>query len=448
MGIYRFPDGFVWGTATSSYQIEGAAYEDGRTPSIWDTFALRPGAILDKSNGNVADDHYHRYREDVGLMAELGVSAYRFSIAWPRILPEGTGEVNQRGLDFYKRLVDELEQQGITPYATLYHWDLPQILSDRGGWTQRFITDAFEEYADVVTRALGDRVKHWMTINEPWVVSYLGYGNGVHAPGVRDWQSFLRAAHHLMLAHGKAVGVVRANCDAETKVGMVYSLTWADAAKDTPDDHAAALKHEGFSNRWFLDPVLKGRYPADMLNEFGWEYIPAEPGDLKIMASPSDFFGVNYYTRSIVTHDPSEESGYRQVRNDGAQYTEMDWEVYPDGLYHLLKKLARDYGLPMYITENGAAYPDQLSADGAVHDALRVAYYQSHLAACHRAMAEGVPLKGYFAWSLLDNFEWGQGYERRFGLVHVDYATQKRTLKDSGIWYAQCVDSNGFRLEE
>lgn len=448
MTSYRFPDGFVWGTATASYQIEGAAFEDGRMPSIWDTFCNKPGAISDGSNGLVADDHYHRYDADAALMAELGTNGYRFSIAWPRILPEGTGAVNEKGIDFYKRLLDSLEKRQITPFATLYHWDMPQVLSDRGGWTQRFIVDAFAEYADVISRALGDRVKHWATLNEPWVSAFLGYGIGVHAPGVKDHESYLRAAHHLMLAHGRAVAVLRANCSAGTQVGLVNSLNWPSPASDAPEDIAAAERAHSFTNRWFLDPPLKGEYPQDIFDAIGGQLIPIEPGDMDIISAPIDFLGVNYYTRNITANDPEGPGiGIRQLRNDSAEYTEMDWEVYPDGLYKLLLRLNEDYGLPMYITENGASFPDEV-IDGAVHDARRTNYFQVHLAACQRAIAAGVPLKGYFAWSLLDNFEWGWGYSRRFGLVYVDYATQQRIMKDSGKWYAQAAKANGFTLEE
>ncbi len=447
MTMVRFPEGFVWGTATSSYQIEGAAFEDGRMPSIWDTFCNKPGAIVDGSNGLVADDHYHRYDSDVALMAELGANAYRFSIAWPRILPNGTGEVNQKGVDFYKRLLDSLEQRNITPYATLYHWDLPQVLSDRGGWTQRYIVDAFAEYADVISRALGDRVKHWMTINEPWVSSFIGYGIGEHAPGLKDWESYLRAGHYLLLAHGKAVRVLRANGDADTKIGLANAMTWSSPASERPEDVAAAARHHSFFNRWFLDPLLKGEYPQDVFEAVGGKLVPIEPGDMEIIVAPIDFIGVNYYTRGIIADDPAVPGiGARQLRNEGAEYTAMDWEVYPEGLHQLLMKLTEDYGLPMYITENGAAFADEVT-DGQVHDPRRTVYYQSHLTACQRAIVGGAPLKGYFAWSLMDNFEWGWGYTRRFGLVYVDYATQQRILKDSAKWYAQAAKANGFELD-
>ena len=447
MASFRFPDGFVWGTATASFQIEGAAFEDGKSPSIWDTFCRKPGAIADKSNGDVACDHYHRVEEDVALMAELGVSAYRFSIAWPRIVPDGVGGVNAAGLDWYKRLVDALLKHKITPYATLYHWDLPQVLSDRGGWTQRFITDAYVEYADAVTRGLGDRVKHWMTFNEPWVSAFVGYGVGVHAPGVADWSSYVRAAHHLLLAHGKAVPVIRANSPGAS-VGLVNALTWADPATDSEADKAAAARLYNFQNGWFLDPPLKGHYPENVLNAIGWQHIPVQPGDLEIISTPIDFLGVNYYSRGVVANAPDQHGiQIQHQRIAGSEYTAMDWEVYPDGLYNLLMKLTADYGIPLYITENGAAFVDEVAPDGKVHDVRRTAYYQGHLAAAHRALTDGAPLKGYFAWSLMDNFEWGFGYTKRFGLYYVDYATQQRIMKDTAIWYAQTADANGFTLE-
>lgn len=449
MAVYHFPPGFVWGTATASYQIEGAAFEEGRMPSIWDTFCRKPGAILDKSNGDVADDHYHRVEEDVALMAELGVTGYRFSIAWPRIVPDGVGKVNQAGLDWYKRLVDALLKHNITPFATLYHWDLPQVLSDRGGWTQRFITDAFAGYVDAVSRGLGDRVQHWMTLNEPWVSSFLGYGIGIHAPGVADWESYLRAAHHLLLAHGKAVPVLRANGTEATRIGLANALTWADPATDSEADRAAAARHYSFQNGWFLEPLFRGRYPDNLINELGWHLIPMEAGDMEIISAPIDFLGVNYYTRAVVADAPDQPGTHaRSIRVESSEYTHMDWEVWPEGLTNLLLRLTADYGLPLYITENGAAFVDEVSDDGKVHDPRRVSYYQGHLAAAHRAITAGVPLKGYFAWSFIDNFEWGYGYTRRFGLYYVDYNTQQRIMKDTAVWYAQTVDANGFTLDK
>lgn len=450
----KFPQDFLWGSATASYQIEGAVHEDGRGESIWDTFCRQSGAISDGSSGDVACDHYHRYRDDVALMAQLGLKGYRFSIAWPRILPRGTGKVNQAGLDFYSRLVDTLLEHGITPFATLYHWDLPQALQDKGGWTQRAIVDAFVEYTDVISRHLSDRVHNWMTLNEPWVSSFLGYGIGMHAPGVSDRKAYLYTSHHLLLAHGRAVGVLRAHGDSRTKVGIANANAWVHPLTDSPEDIAAARRFDGFFNRWFLDPIYKGEYPPDMIEIIGAENLPIEDGDLKIIAAPTDFLGVNYYTHNIISHNDnfgslSETLHIQQNMNESAEHTEMGWEVYPEGLYNLLTSIQRNYApKAIYITENGAAFVDEVTADDQVHDDRRIAYLQSHFAQANRAMQEGVPLKGYFVWSLMDNFEWGFGYTKRFGIVYVDYPTQRRIVKDSGKWYANVIKQNQVALAE
>lgn len=444
-----FPEGFLWGAATAAYQIEGAAKEDGRGPSIWDTWSHTPGKVVNNDTGDVACDHYHRYREDVALMSQLGLKAYRFSIAWPRILPEGTGQVNQAGLDFYDRLVDALLAQGIKPFATLYHWDLPQPLQDVGGWTDPCIVEAFVNYADVVSRRLGDRVHHWMTHNEPWVVSYGGYGGGLHPPGVQDWSAFLRAAHYLLLSHGRAVPVLRSNGNAETQVGIVTNLEWVDAASDRPEDQAAARQYQGFFNRWFLDPLFRGEYPADMC-ELYREFLPEFDADeVREIAVPLDFLGVNYYSRAVI--GAGEGQGVLQIRREKpeGEYTEMDWEVYPQGLYNLLVWVHETYAPPaIYITENGAAFADEVSSDGKVHDPRRTAYLQAHFAQAHRAIQAGVPLRGYFVWSLMDNFEWGLGYSRRFGVIYVDYPTQRRIVKDSGEWYATVIKANAVEVDD
>ncbi len=445
-GWIAFPEDFKWGAATASYQIEGAVNEDGRGPSIWDTFSHTPGKITDNSTGDVACDHYHRYREDVDLLECLGVKAYRFSIAWPRILPQGTGAVNQAGLDFYDRLLDALLAKGIEPFATLYHWDLPQVLQDQGGWPERSIVDKYVNYADIVSRRLGDRIHNWITHNEPWVASMTGYQMGVHAPGLKSWTQALGAAHHLLLSHGKAVPVIRANGDAKTRVGITLNLDSPDAASESSEDQAAARRYDGYFNRWFLDPVFKGEYPADMLDL----YHPVLPdvvqaGDLSQIAVPLDFLGVNYYSRSVIgAGNENALLKTRRVKPQG-EYTEMDWEVYPEGLYNLLTRLHREYGPhALYITENGAAFVDQVSPEGKVHDPRRLAYLEGHFAQAQCAIQEGVPLRGYFVWSLLDNFEWGFGFSKRFGLTYVDYQTQKRIVKQSGEWYAQVTRQNGF----
>jgi len=434
---FDFPADFVWGAATSSYQIEGATDEDGRSPSIWDTFAAQPGKISDGTSGAGACDHYHRYPEDIALIKSLGVEAYRFSIAWPRILPQGTGPVNEAGLDFYERLVDTMLENGLEPYATLYHWDMPQAQFDKADWTKRAVVDAFAEYADVVTRVLGDRVKRWMTINEPWCVSFLGYGSGEHAPGYKDYKQYLQASHNVLLAHGRAVPIIRENVGRDAKVGIVLNQEWAAPATDAPEDIAAARRYDGFFNRWFLEPLYNGQYPDDMWEIFG-ELVPKiDDGDLKEISVPTDFLGVNYYSRSTIGHGDESPLQLRWEKPD-VEYTDMGWQVYPDGLYNTLSRIHRDYAPgDMYVTENGAAYKDVVAEDGIVYDEGRTAYIQEHVAAVGRAVADGVPVRGYFVWSLMDNFEWAQGYSKRFGITHVDYETQKRTLKQSGRWFSE-----------
>ncbi len=444
-----FPADFVWGTATSSYQIEGAANEDGRGVSIWDTFCRTPGKVVNGDDGDVACDHYHRYPQDIELLSELGVNAYRFSIAWPRILPQGTGAVNEAGLDFYDRLVDGLLAKGITPHATLYHWDLPQALEDAGGWPNRATVDAFVEYTDVISRRLSDRVKSWMTHNEPWCAAFLGYAIGVHAPGIQDLEQSVRASHHLLLSHGLAVPVLRANGDAQTKVGIVLNPTWSDPASDSAEDKAAARRMDGFRNRWFLDPLYRGEYPADMVELYGGSVPGLQPGDLEAISAPIDFLGVNYYNRAVVMDAPDMPPLYTTDVQPEGEYTAMGWEVYPESFYQLLVQLHEDYNPgTIYVTENGAAYDDIVAEDGQVHDPQRVGYLEGHLTSVHRAIGAGAPIKGYFAWSLMDNFEWAFGYDKRFGIVYVDFETQQRILKDSAQWYAQATRKNGFTAAE
>lgn len=447
-----FPDGFLWGAATASYQIEGAANEDGRAPSIWDTFCRTPAKVVNGDTGDIACDHYHRYKEDIALMKSIGLQAYRFSIAWPRIIPQGTGAVNQAGLDFYDRLVDELLANDIQPWATLYHWDLPQALEDQGGWPQRSIVNAFVNYADVVSHHLGDRVKNWMTFNEPWVFTFIGYGNGHHAPGRNDFADYLRAVHHMNLAHAGSVDVIKANGDSDTRVGIVLNLVWADPATDSEEDRAAVQRAVDFQNTWFLDPLYKGEYPAHMVEAFR-QVAPGapevQPGDMEKIKGRPDFLGINFYSRNVVKHNPTPDNpfGIAHVRQDQSEHTDMDWEVSPQSIYDVLKHTHDNYAPgDLYITENGAAFADEVSADGQVHDPRRVAYYRDYLANCHRAIQDGVPLKGYFAWSLLDNFEWSFGYTKRFGIIRVDYDTQERTLKDSAKWYSETIRQNGFTV--
>lgn len=448
MPAMHFPEGFTWGVATSAYQIEGAVNEDGRGPSIWDRFSHTPGATRDGHTGDVACDHYHRYQEDVALMGGLGLKAYRFSIAWPRILPGGRGAVNQAGLDFYRRLVDALLARGITPYATLYHWDLPLALEEAGGWPSRDTAYAFAEYAGIVAAALGDTVRHWITINEPWCVSMLGYQMGEHAPGRRDMPAALVAAHHTLLAHGLGVQAIRAAApDAEVSIALNFEAVVP--LSDSPVDRVAARFRDGYFNRWFLDPVCGHGYPGDMIADYSAAgFLPrgmhfVRPGDLAAIATPTDFFALNYYTRVVVAGDfaPWEHHLVALER----PRTAMGWEIYPEGLYKLLLRLYAHYNLPrILISENGVSYLDPVDAGGRVRDDQRIAFIRAHLEVCHRAIQAGVPLIGYFYWSLLDNFEWAQGYHQRFGLVHVDYATQQRLPRDSFAWYREVIAANGF----
>ncbi|HQF62352.1 MAG TPA: GH1 family beta-glucosidase [Anaerolineaceae bacterium] len=445
----RFPNTFIWGSATSSYQIEGAWNEDGRGLSIWDTFCRQPGTVYHGANGDVAADHYHRWREDIALMASLGLKAYRFSVAWPRILPEGTGRVNAAGLDFYDRLVDGLLEQGIDPYLTLYHWDLPQILEDQGGWPDRKIVDAFVEYSTVVARRLGDRVKHWITHNEPICTSLLGYFWGIHAPGIQNPASALAAAYHVILSHGAAVQALRSILPADDQVGITINLTPAYPATDTAEDCEAARRYDTYINRLFLDPVLLGSYPSEVLDLFTVLGLTVSPDDLKTMSTPIDFLGINYYTRSVLRNDPSVTFLQAdQVNPVGNEYSQM-WEIYPQGLYDLLTRVWRDYGpaqphLRLLMTENGICVPDDVDYDHRVRDERRIRYLEGHIGQIWQAIQAGVPMDGYFHWSLLDNFEWSYGYRMRFGMVFTDFDTQERIVKDSGHWYADVIKRNGL----
>ncbi|OLO29517.1 beta-glucosidase [Streptomyces sp. MNU77] len=437
--LTALPADFTWGVATAAYQIEGAVAEDGRSPSIWDTFSHTPGTIDNGDTGDVACDHYHRVPEDIGLIKQLGADAYRFSIAWPRVVPGGDGPVNKAGLDFYDRLVDGLLEAGVTPFATLYHWDLPQTLQDRGGWTVRETSEHFAAYASQVVERLGDRVKDWATLNEPLCSAWIGHLEGRMAPGLTDLTAAVRASYHLHLGHGLAVQAIRA-ASSDARVGIVNNLSPIEPASASEADLAAARRADGHINRWWLDPILGRGYPQDMVEEYGVE-LPVRPGDLETIAAPLDWLGLNYYFRQVVTADPDGTAPHvRQVSVPGARLTHMDWEVHAEGLEQLLLRLTGEYGVGrIYVTENGSAYEDVVAADGSVHDPERVRYLEEHLAACARAVGKGAPLAGYFAWSLMDNFEWAYGYDKRFGLVHVDYATQHRTVKSSGRRYAELV---------
>jgi beta-glucosidase len=434
---HRFPPDFVWGAATAAYQVEGAVGEDGRGESIWDRYSAGPGNVVNGDTGVVACDSYHRHGEDLRLIRELGLDAFRFSIAWPRVLPDGTGRVNAAGLDYYDRIVDELLASGIEPYVTLYHWDLPQALEDRGGWPSRATVDAFTEYAEVVVSRLGDRVRNWITQNEPWVVAWLGYGLGVHAPGRRSEADALAAAHHVLLSHGRAAQVLRRDAP-EARVGVTVDLYPTYPLSDSDADIAAARCADGARNRWFLEPVLGLGYPSDIVEQYERILPGIESDDLQTVGAPLDFLGVNYYSRTVVRAG-SEPMLPVQVDVDGVERTEMGWEVYPFGLKDLLVRLHRDYELPdIYITENGAAYPDARD-NGSVPDPQRISYVDRHLSALRDAIDEGVPVRGYFLWSLLDNFEWAFGFSKRFGIVYVDFETLERVPKASFAWYRDLI---------
>lgn len=448
MPKHDFPAGFLWGVATSAAQIEGGRREGGRGDSIWDRFAALPGNIADGSVPDVACDHYHRWREDVALMKWLGLGGYRFSIAWPRVFPEGRGRVNVPGLDFYDALVDALLEAGIQPCPTLYHWDLPQALQEAGGWGERDTAEAFAQYATVVARRLGDRVRHWTTVNEPWCAATLGHEEGKHAPGRCDPAEALRAGHHLLLAHGLATAAIRREVRA-AQLGIVLIHCPAHAASDSAADRDAARWFDGFFNRWYLDPVFRGDYPADALaDRVALGHLPApelpcvKEGDLALIAAPLDFLGLNYYSRAVVRAGPHQ----RPVDARGAppaELTDMGWEVYPQGLHESLLRIHREYRpRRIYVTENGAAYTDRSDARGRIADARRIAYLRAHLLAARRAIADGVPLAGYFVWSLLDNFEWGFGYTKQFGLYAVEPETLRRIPKDSAFWYRDVVSAN------
>ena len=431
-----FPRDFVWGAATAAFQIEGATTTDGRGESIWDRFARTPGKVRNGDTGDPACDHYHRWREDLDLMSSLGLRAYRFSISWPRIQPEGRGRANTRGLDFYRRLLEGLRERGIAPLVTLYHWDLPQALEDAGGWGSRETVGRFADYAELVFDGLGDLVSDWTTHNEPWVTSFLGYALGTKAPGGTDWPRALRASHHVLLSHGTVVRAFR-DTGRRGRIGITLDLTVARPL--THADRAAARRLEAHHNGWFLDPILRGAYPAELLELYERRFGPLDaihPGDLETIAQPLDYLGVNFYRPNLVAaRDDGSVLGLGEVPQDAAT-TAMGWPVVPEALTDLLVGLKRDYGdLPLLITENGAAFVDRRNGTDVIEDPRRVAYIESHLAAVERAIALGVDVRGYFVWSLLDNFEWEHGYSQRFGIVYVDFATQQRILKRSALWY-------------
>lgn len=444
----EFPKDFLWGSATASYQVEGAYDEDGKGESIWDRFSHTPGKIENSDTGDVACDHYHRYADDVKLMKELGLKSYRYSISWPRLFPDGTGKPNEKGMDFYKRLNNLLLENGIQPAVTLFHWDLPQKLQDKGGWANCETINYFEEYSSFVLKNLGDVVPMWFTHNEPFVVSFLGYMSGIHAPGKTDPSLMLAVAHNLLLSHGKVVSLYR-DMNIGGKIGIALNLSTKYPASQNEQDIKAARTSDGILNRWYLDPLLKGSYPEDILEYYSNRNInfSYKEEDLKTIKQPTDFLAINYYTSEFIKQAPNNDFIGINDQLNSFEKTEMDWIVYPQGLYDLLKRIDRDYEkIDLIITENGAAYKDIIESDGTIKDDRRINYIHEHLLACHRAIQEGINLKGYYLWSLMDNFEWSCGYSKRFGLIHVDFQTLKRTIKQSGYWYKNVIQNNGIQL--
>ena len=453
----RFPDGFLWGAATAAYQIEGAPDADGKGPSIWDTFSHTPGKVFHGDTGDVACDSYHRYPEDIATLQRLGVGAYRFSLSWPRIQPDGRGAVNPKGIDYYNRLIDGLLEKGITPVITLYHWDLPQPLQDKGGWATRDITEIFADYAGRAGEAFGDRVHRWITVNEPWVVAHVGYRDGRHAPGIKDPKQAVAANHHLLLAHGRAVTALRASSPSPAQVGITLNLAVVRPVSPAAADLAAELdaRHNGA----YLGPLLRGAYPERLTSEFSPARVPGlvHEGDFDLITAPIDFLGVNFYAPAYVGIRPDGEPRHGEqligpdevlVQPEGMPVTAMNWLVDSSAIYELMTRVRDETnGLPLYITENGSAWYDYVTQDGTVEDYERLQYLRDHLTALHEAIEHGVNLRGYFAWSLLDNFEWAEGYAKRFGLVFVDFGTQKRVIKRSGEFYAAVARTNAVPPE-
>lgn len=449
MSIHHFPDKFLWGAATSAYQIEGAWNEDGKGESIWDRFSHRPYNILNGDTGDVACDHYHRMPQDVALMQKLGLQAYRFSVAWTRILPQGRGPVNSKGLDFYERLVDHLLDSGISPVANLYHWDLPQALQDQGGWSKRDSASWFADYARVVFDRLGDRVILWATQNEPWVAAFLGYGTGEHAPGLCDYSQAYQAAHHLLLAHGRAVQVFRQG-GYKGEIGIIIDLDHFEPASEREADLAACQRAHDEKASLFLDPLFKGKYPEALFEWIGPHQPHVLGDDLEVIAQPLDYLGINHYKSWKVYHATGGsllKAGFTPLSAPGWALTDMGWGVYPTGLLAVILHLKNNYRMPrLYITENGCAFPDTPDETGFVADWSRVDYLRGHLRAVWDAIQAGANVRGYFLWSLMDNFEWAHGFGPRFGLVRVEYDTGKRIPKQSAHWYSQVIKQNGLNL--
>ena len=443
---HMFPDNFIWGAATAAYQIEGAYREDGKGENIWDRYSHIPGKVYDNHTGDVACDHYHRYEEDIRLMKEIGLKSYRFSISWARVFPDGKGTPNQKGLDFYRRLAEKLNENGIRPAATLYHWDLPQKLQDLGGWANRDSVGWFTDYAAYMFEKLGDQVPVWITHNEPWVVSFIGNWQGRHAPGITDFKTAVQVSHHLMLSHGQAVKAYR-ETGGKGEIGITLNMNPVYPASDSEEDKAAAKMYDEYLNKWFADPVLKGAYPAGLAAHLRkMDLFPEiDSRDMETIHQPVDFLGINNYYSSFIKYDGSLWPIPAFETTTGKDRTQMGWEIYPEGIHDLLVRLNRDYGgIKILVTENGAAFNDIVNRGGKVEDDNRVDYLYRYLGQIHRAINSGVNVKGYYVWSLLDNFEWGYGYSKRFGIIYVDYKTQQRILKKSALWYRDVIRNNGF----
>lgn len=451
MQYLNFPQNFLWGTATSSYQIEGAMLEDGKGESIWDRFCRVPAKIRNADRGDIACDHYHRFEEDIGFLKSIGVKTYRYSIAWPRIFPEGKGKPNQKGIDFYKKVTHLLLEKGIIPAVTLYHWDLPQKLQDMGGWTNRSVADHFQEYAGFVFKELGDIVPIWFTVNEPWVIAFEGHWLGVNAPGITDFTAALQVSHNLLLAHGMAVKTYRETGFAG-EIGIVLNMQSAYPGTERDQDRLAAIRLDGYHNRWFSDPVLKGEYPVDLVKWYQEKNLLPDifqtenlKEDLKYIAQPTDFLGLNYYTSGLVFDQSDQWPLTLKMVPAGRDQNTMGWGIYPEGLYDLLVRLSKDYsGVKILITENGVTGNDLINRNGMVDDDYRIDYHYKHLNQVLKAIREGVPIGGYYLWSLLDNFEWAEGYAQRFGIVYVDFESQRRTLKKSAAWYRRVIQNNSL----
>jgi beta-glucosidase len=444
----RFPQSFLWGAANAAYQVEGAASEDGRGPSIWDTFSHTPGAVVRGDTGDIACDQYHRLDSDLDLMAEMGLKLHRFSASWSRVVPSGQGTVNEKGLDYYERMVDGLLRRGIQPMLTIYHWDLPQALQDKGGWTVRDTASHYADYAAILNRRLGDRVAYWNTLNEPWCVAFVGHRDGVHAPGLRDEVAALKVVHHQLLAHGLGIERMRAD-GTRGKIGPALNLVSEIPASQKPEDVAAARRLDGIENRILLDPLFKGEYPKDVIEHYSAasDFGFARPEDFALISQPLDFLGVNYYEQHVTRADPTDPSRKAVFEYPGKRRTAMNIGVNPSGLRDMLVRVTREYGsLPIIITENGIATTDYVDPDGQIKDRERIEYWDEHLDAIRQAIGQGVDVRGYVAWSFLDNYEWNVGYSRRYGMIFVDYGTQRRLWKASGRWYRDVIATNGSTI--